>query len=168
LPSQGWLEKEMTMSELPTAHCPRCAHAGLSLDTVTVKALLARSLADVTARAYRFCPTPTCPVVYFAGDSDQTFGTRDVREVVYQKAPDDPAVFVCYCFRYTRGQLAAAAHQGAGQAIIAAITAGIKAGACACDLRNPQGACCLGNVRARLHAPPNQTEDASAADGCSG
>ena len=27
------------------------------------------------------------------------------------------------------------------------IHAGINAGQCACDLRNPQGSCCLGNVR---------------------
>jgi hypothetical protein len=33
-------------------------------------------------------------------------------------------------------------------AIAVAINAGIRAGACACDLRNPQGACCLGNARA--------------------
>lgn len=155
------------MAESPTPRCPHCAHAGLSLDTVTVKALLARSLAEVTATAYRFCPTPTCPVVYFAVDSDQTFGIPDVREEVYQKAPDDPTVFVCYCFRYTQDQLATAAQQGAGQTIIAAITAGIKAGACACDLRNPQGACCLGNVRARLHAAPQPKEDAPTAAGCS-
>lgn len=32
-------------------------------------------------------------------------------------------------------------------AVVADISAGIKAGPCACDLRNPQGSCCLGNVR---------------------
>ena len=147
------------MPESATPRCPHCSHPGISLDTVTVKAMLARSLAEVTATAYRFCCTPTCPVVYFAVDSDQTFGIADVREVVYQKAPDDPTAFVCYCFRYTQAHLATAAHQSTGQEIIAAITAGIKAGACACDLRNPQGACCLGNIRTRLRTHPTQTEE---------
>ncbi len=32
-------------------------------------------------------------------------------------------------------------------AIVDDINAGIQAGQCACDLRNPQGSCCLGNVR---------------------
>jgi hypothetical protein len=27
------------------------------------------------------------------------------------------------------------------------IDTGINTGQCACDLRNPQGSCCLGNVR---------------------
>jgi hypothetical protein len=38
-------------------------------------------------------------------------------------------------------------------AIVDDIKAGIKAGQCACDLRNPQGTCCLGNVRAWLAQP---------------
>jgi hypothetical protein len=28
------------------------------------------------------------------------------------------------------------------------VTAGVQADQCACDIRNPQGSCCLGNVRA--------------------
>ena len=31
--------------------------------------------------------------------------------------------------------------------IVERIQAGIQAGQCACDIRNPQGHCCLGNVR---------------------
>jgi hypothetical protein len=30
------------------------------------------------------------------------------------------------------------------------ITTGIQADQCACDMRNPQGSCCLGNVRALI------------------
>ena len=36
--------------------------------------------------------------------------------------------------------------------MIAAVEAGIRAGKCACDIRNPQGSCCLGNVRAVVMA----------------
>jgi hypothetical protein len=32
-------------------------------------------------------------------------------------------------------------------AIVDDINAGLNTGQCACDLRNPQGSCCLGNVR---------------------
>jgi len=35
--------------------------------------------------------------------------------------------------------------------IIEDIQAGITAGQCACDLRNPQGTCCLGNVQKLAH-----------------
>jgi hypothetical protein len=83
--------------------------------------------------------------VYFTGDGTQTFTSDQVRERVYQKEPEVPDMWVCYCFRHTVGEI-----QGAPDpaTIVADITAGIHAGQCACDLRNPQGSCCLGNVRA--------------------
>ena len=130
--------------------CPQCLQVGKPIDTGTVKSLLARSLIEVTAAHYSFCATATCSVVYFAVETDHTFTTADVREAVYQKAPNDPAVFVCYCFRHTVGQIDAAIQQVNPQRVVTAITAGIQAGCCACDVRNPQGTCCLGNVRARF------------------
>jgi hypothetical protein len=51
-----------------------------------------------------------------------------------------------YCFRHTVGDVRAAS-PATRAAIVDDINAGIKAGQCACDLRNPQGSCCLGNVR---------------------
>jgi hypothetical protein len=40
-----------------------------------------------------------------------------------------------------------AASSESRMAIVDDINTGINAGQCACDLRNPQGSCCLGNVR---------------------
>lgn len=139
--------------------CPHCHQSGNVIDTVTVKALLACSLAEVTAPAYRFCATASCSVVYFAVDTNQTFVVEDIREFVYQKAATNSSTFVCYCFRHTIGAIDGAVQQHQGDHLIAAITAGIKAGACACDLRNPQGSCCLGNVRVRVKeaSVPTQT-----------
>jgi uncharacterized membrane protein len=141
--------------------CPHCSQRGIALDTGTVKALLNRSLIEVTATAYRFCPTAVCPIVYFAVDTPQIFVVEDIREVVYQKAPTDPSTLVCYCFRHSVGAIDGAVQQQQGQQVIAAITAGIKAGACACDLRNPQGRCCLGNVRARVQRSSGSAPDSS-------
>jgi hypothetical protein len=112
----------------------------------TVRALLRISLRAVTQTAYRFCATASCPVVYFAVDGDERFMTDQLRERVLQKASDDPAVPVCCCFQYTRADVQRADASTRAR-IIADITAGVKAGQCACDMRNPQGACCLGNLR---------------------
>jgi hypothetical protein len=125
--------------------CPVCKTTGKSIGTQTVKALLVMSLRQVQ-EGYLFCKSPTCPVVYFAADGSHHFTTDQVRERVYQKYPDDDTVFVCYCFLHTLGQIRHAS-QPERAAISAEITAGIKANQCACDLRNPQGDCCLGNVR---------------------
>lgn len=85
-------------------------------------------------------------MVYFTVDGEQTITMDQVRERVYQKEPEAGDVFICYCFRYTTGDLRAASAEGR-LAILDEINSGIGAGQCACDLRNPQGSCCLGNVR---------------------
>ena len=126
--------------------CPECGKLAKPVQGQTVKALLAVSLRQVQDVAHLFCRTQTCPVVYFSPDGAQTFTVEQVRERVYQKEPEADEVFVCYCFRYTVGQVRAASPEGR-RAIVDDVNAGINAGQCACDLRNPQGSCCLGNVR---------------------
>jgi hypothetical protein len=70
-----------------------------------------------------------------------------VRERVYQKAPKADDVLICYCFQHTPGDIRQRVAQSTQVTLIVDINAGILAGQCACDWRNPQGNCCLGNVR---------------------
>jgi hypothetical protein len=113
-----------------------------------VKALLAVSLREVQDEEYLFCRTQTCPVVYFT-PGGRSFSLEQVRDRVYQKEPQAPDVYVCYCFRHTVSELLAATPL-TSKAILDDIEAGLRAEQCACDLRNPQGSCCLGNVRGVL------------------
>lgn len=129
--------------------CPLNGQLGKPVEGQTVKALLSVSLRAVTATQYRFCSDAHCPVVYFSDDGSKTFTTSDLRERVYQKEPAARDVLVCYCFHHTLGEIQAA-DPATHQAIIEDITRGIQAGQCACDLRNPQGSCCLGNVRSLM------------------
>src|SRR5207253_9763324 len=111
-------------------------------------ALLSVSLRAVLDEVtYLFCRTPDCQTVYFAPDGQQAFTVGQVRERVYQKEPDSADVQICYCFRYTAGDVRSAPPARQSM-IIADINLGIQLGQCACDIRNPQGTCCLGNVRA--------------------
>jgi hypothetical protein len=126
--------------------CPACAAQSKTVSVATVRALLSTSLRAVTHEAYYFCKTPDCPVVYFTFDGGQQFTSDQLRERVFQKAPAEPAALVCYCFQYTRKTVQQADASTHAQ-IVADITAGVQAGQCACDIRNPQGSCCLGNVR---------------------
>lgn len=126
--------------------CPECARTAKPVQGQTVKALLSLSLRVVQDVEYFFCRTQTCPVVYFSSDGRQTLTLGQIRERVYQKEPDADEVFICYCFRHTLGDVRMAAPESRA-AILDDINMGISAGQCACDLRNPQGSCCLGNVR---------------------
>ena len=127
--------------------CPVCGERGKPVEGQTVKSLLAISLRAVRECDHYFCPTRSCTVVYYSGDGQDVFVTSQVRERVYQKAPDADDVLVCYCFQYSVGALRSADAE-TRRRLVADINAGIQVGQCACDLRNPQGNCCLGNVLA--------------------
>ncbi|GAB4323788.1 MAG: hypothetical protein Kow0010_05330 [Dehalococcoidia bacterium] len=118
------------------------------MDALTLKALLAVPLTAVADVDYLFCRTAGCPTVYFAADGSQRFEEPQLRERVHQKHPGDDGVFVCYCFRHTPGSIRAELRRSGTTTVVDAITRGIRAGQCACDIRNPQGSCCLGNVHA--------------------
>lgn len=129
--------------------CPECGKIGKPVQPQTVKSLLSVSLRQLQDMKYLFCRTQTCPVVYFSNDGEQIFTVAHVRERIYQKEPEAENVFVCYCFCHTVGELRAAL-PGDRIAIVDDINAGINAGQCACNLRNPQSSCCLGNVRSMI------------------
>lgn len=131
---------------LTTNVCPVCGTKGKRVQGQTVKALLSVSLREVNDVEYLFCKAQTCPVVYFTLDGGKTFTVAQIRERVYQKESNNQDVFVCYCFRYKVGDILTATPE-ARNAIVDDINTGINSGQCACDLRNPQGSCCLGNVR---------------------
>lgn len=126
--------------------CPICGMKGKPVQRQTLKALLSVSLREINDFDYLFCKTQTCPVVYFSADGKQTFKIEQVREHVYQKDPENDNVFICYCFQHNIGDLRSGSYEER-LAIVDDINSGITAGQCACDLRNPQGSCCLGNVR---------------------
>jgi hypothetical protein len=108
--------------------------------------LLAISLEAVNENTiYRFCCTPDCIVVSF--DEEATFfAETHLRERVHQKHPQADDVLVCYCYEYTPNSIRAEVAVRSETDVVTQVTVGTKAGACACDIRNPQGICCLGNI----------------------
>lgn len=142
-----------------TGRCPQSGSQGKRVEDTTVKALLAVSLMELQQVPYYFCRDADCEVVYFSADGTQTFSTDALRERVYQKEPARDDVWVCYCFRYTPASLRAELRATHTSTAIHTIETGIAAGRCACDLRNPQGSCCLGNVRALVQALKHALRD---------
>jgi hypothetical protein len=96
---------------------------------------------------YRFCATATCGVVYFAPES--VFRIEDVVVPVFQKEPEGERT-VCYCFAITESDLRREMVEKGSSTAADRITALVKADRCACEVRNPQGTCCLGNVTAAV------------------
>lgn len=133
-------------ADAQTNRCPACGQKGKKVDSITLKAMLNVSLLALRDVPYLFCRAPDCPVVYFSADSSQIFTKDQIRAPVHQKEPGDETVPVCYCFRHSPATIRAEWLATDSSTVIEEINNGIKAGQCACEIRNPQGSCCLGNV----------------------
>lgn len=139
--------RSRTAAVPPSNPCPACGQKGKNVDSLTLKAMLAVSLLAVRDVSYLFCRTAECPVVYFSADGSQSFTKEQIRVPVYQKEPNDESVLVCYCFYHSPATIRAEFLRIGASRAKEEIDQGIKAGQCACELRNPQGSCCLGNVQ---------------------
>lgn len=125
--------------------CPRNGDKGRAVELLTVKALLSETALSTIARGpYRFCADPHCPVVYF-DVQQQVFTTGDVRVPVWQKRPSGERT-ICYCFGETEASIAREIAATGSCAAPARIREHVAAGRCACEVRNPRGVCCLGDL----------------------
>lgn len=140
---------ELPVGDAGARPCPSCGDRGAAVQVQTVKALLTDvALRRVQATHYWFCSEPSCAVVYF-GDAGDHFGTRDLRVPVWQKEPSG-ARLLCYCFGETESAMRAETVARGRTVAVERIRDHIAARRCACDIRNPRGACCLGDVIAAV------------------
>ena len=134
----------MTTSAESTTVCPQCEQLLHAVGIKTVKHLLkfeiARQLRD---GHYEHCPNPDCNVIYIRTDradgsiATELFYRDDLRDCAMPNAKGRDRL-VCYCFGYTVGEIQDDAAASV-QRIPAAIAAEVKAGNCACEVKNPAG-----------------------------
>lgn len=127
--------------------CPSCGVKGTSVDSVTLKALLTpEGLRRGIPPAPRYCANVDCPTVYFDNKVLVTFDEHEVVVPVHAKHPESDHVPVCYCFGHTPSSIREELLRRGKSTVTATVTAEVKAGHCACEVRNPKGSCCLGDV----------------------
>jgi hypothetical protein len=97
----------------------------------------------VDESSYRFCAATDCPVVYFS--RERCFTNDDLRICVGLKEKDG-LIPLCYCFGFNEQDLRREIATAGCTTIPQRIAALTKARLCACETRNPSGACCLGEV----------------------
>ncbi len=136
-----------TTSESPGAICPICGSKGSLVDAITLKALLT---SDAFRRGVppdpRYCANAHCAVVYFDNAAAVVFRESDLAVPVHAKHPDNDAIPVCYCFGYSETSIHEEIERMGASTATPSITAEVAAGHCACELRNPKGSCCLGDI----------------------
>jgi hypothetical protein len=130
--------------------CPECGRPGKSVETKTLKQMVQPwHLELVNKPGFLFCRSADCDAIYFHPDGD-CLRKADVRVRVGLKETADP-VPLCYCFGFTDAMVWEELRATGKCTIPQRITAEVKAGHCACEIRNPQGSCCLGNTTAAIN-----------------
>lgn len=130
--------------------CPRNGRRGRAVRRSTVDSLLTdEARARLSNGPSLLCLDPDCPVVYFgpAGLCEKD----DLGSRVGFKERTSPRP-ICYCFGHTIESIEEEIHRTGRSTILESIKAGIKAGRCRCETKNPKGTCCLVDVAAVLKA----------------
>lgn len=120
--------------------CPKCGRPGKGVPPTTIRAH-AITPPD-PADGFAFCETPDCPVVYYG---PQIIPTTGVRTRVGVKVTEHPKP-VCYCFSFTEQDIIGDVLACGRCTIRDFIVEKVRLGECACEIKNPSGRCCLGNV----------------------
>ncbi len=126
--------------------CPESGTRSKKVDLLTVKSLLRQLPFEMPPSQYYFCEASGCDVVYFSSDPEAPlFRRSDLLVRVGQKEEHDP-IPVCYCFGVARSDVADEIRLTGKSTLAERIKAEVKAGRCACEVKNPSGKCCLGDV----------------------
>ncbi|MGE6616684.1 putative iron-sulfur cluster-binding metallochaperone [Bacillus mycoides] len=127
-------------------HCPSCENKAKNVNLITLKSLLKPSaLETLNAKEnHYFCSNEDCDVVYFDTNNKKYF-VSDIKVAVNQK--DDSATTpICYCFDWTKEKIKQYVKNGLTPNPVEHIRENIRENRCGCEVNNPQGSCCLGNV----------------------
>lgn len=124
-------------SETPA--CPCCGKTGKKVPSRTVSALAKR---PVRPGQYFLCLAPECALVYYGPTA---LMKDDLNVYVGFKEAQAPHL-VCYCFEHSIEEIEEELRRTGTTTIPDSIKSKIRAGQCACEVKNPQGTCCLGNV----------------------
>lgn len=137
--------------ETAEEHCPRCAGTGKTVSLATVGSMAKTTVepSKLGRSSYKLCRNADCPVVYFARGI--TIDKSELRVPVNfkEKNYDGP---VCYCFNHTMASIRAEIQSSGHSTVQAVISREIQAGRCACEVKNPAGSCCLGDVTRAVRA----------------
>lgn len=131
--------------EIAQNACNDCGEVGRIVARQTVAHhVKSEKLFGVSEDEYNFCASPACPIVYYAGFG-QTFTVEDMRESVTSKTSGD-ARPLCYCFGFTEGFARQEIARTGETSVPRQVSQFIKEKLCVCEIRNPAGACCLGEI----------------------
>jgi len=140
-----------------TCPCPVCGNAGRKVTPLTLDHHVPRPQRAQLGNDATFCLNPDCDVVYCAPSGFVVRRGETLWPATIKDSGDD--VLACYCFEHKRGDIRRDLKSKGSTDIPERIKQGIKDGRCDCERKNPQGACCLGNVAAEIRKIGKEVKD---------
>lgn len=132
----------VTPADSGDSRCPASGFEGRSVDWTTVASL---TTGPVPAKqGFRLCRDPDCEVVYY-GSAGAVLITSDLNVQPGFKNGSDG--LVCYCFLHHKADISRQLSETGKTDVFESIKGEVQAGNCACEVRNPSGKCCLGEVQ---------------------
>ena len=122
--------------------CPASGVTGSPVDWTTVAALARGRVPP--KQEFRLCPDTECEVVYYS-PAGTPLTVSDLSVQPGFKHGSDG--LVCYCFLYRKSDIARQLSATGETDVFQSIKDEVQAGNCACEVRNPSGKCCLGEVQ---------------------
>ncbi|MDX8385182.1 MAG: hypothetical protein R8M11_01545 [Gallionella sp.] len=130
-------------------NCPECGDVciGVNLTTMRHHVQFPENQnidnQNIAEGEYSFCPNPQCGVGYFS--LSDTISKDKLR--MFQRVSDGYETLLCYCFDVSQDGYLSALKAGEHEPIKHFVIQQTKLGACACEIRNPSGRCCLVNFK---------------------
>ncbi len=126
--------------------CPVNGARSMKVELLTVRSLVRHLPLGMPSTQYYFCAAPDCDMVYFPSNPQApSFRRADLLVRVGVKEGEDP-IPVCYCFGFTRKDIRDEVAETGRSTVADRVKAEVRAGNCACEVKNPSGKCCLGEI----------------------
>ena len=133
--------------------CPVSGSSGKPVDRTTVAALAKGRVPP--KQDFRLCRDAACEVVYY-GSAGTVLTADDL--TIHPGFKNGSDGLVCYCFLHRKDDISRQLQETGQTDIFESIKSEVQAGNCACEVRNPSGKCCLGEVQEAIHSLKKELE----------
>ena len=125
--------------------CPKCQLLAKGVLSKTVEHLLTEEAKSTFScfEGFHFCKTPTCEVVYFR---DEQIITQKEMSVLVGHKVCQGATPATNCFEWTREKIKTEIDATGDSTALGDIKEKMESVGCSCEVLNPSGGCCLGDV----------------------
>ncbi|MCZ6507879.1 MAG: (2Fe-2S)-binding protein [Acidobacteria bacterium] len=144
----------VTPADTSGSSCPASGFEGKRVaDRATVAALTKGRVPP--KQEFRLCRDAECEVVYY-GSAGTVLTLSDLSVQPGFKSGSDG--LVCYCFLHSKADIRRQLGETGETDIFESIKDEVQAGNCACEVRNPSGKCCLGEVQEAIRVLEKELE----------